>query len=213
MVTNDAYWDNLIAAYLDGTATPAEVRTLLAAVKTHPQLREMMDVLTSMDGAEQEAYPMFRMAAETRDNLCDFLCELFILHHHTMPCDEEALLALARKNQWVQPSGTPLYAIGQLLAAQGLQVSRQYDATLQQIQQMLHAGNDVIAVIDSDKLYPERPDEEDAPNHAVVVLAVDEEKGFVTLYEPDAYATLDFSLQDFLAAWHESRNYLISITK
>ena len=213
METNDAYWDNLMAAYLDGTATPAEVRALLAAVKTHPQLREMMDVLTNMDGAEQEAYPMFHMAAETKDNLCDFLCELFILRHHDMPCDEEALLALARKNQWVQPSGTPLHAIGQLLAAQGLQVSRQYDATLLQIQQLLHAGNDVIAVIDSDKIYPERPDEEDVPNHAVVVLAVDKEKGVVLLYEPDAYATLDFSLSDFLAAWHESRNYLISVTK
>lgn len=212
METNDAYWDNLIAAYLEGTATQDEVRTLLAAVKTNPQLSEMMDVLTDMDGAEQEAYPMFRMAAETKDNLCDFLCELFILRQHAMPCDEESLLALARQNYWVQPSGTPLHAIGQLLASQGLKVSRQYDATLQEIKDALADKNDVIAVIDSDKIYPERPDEEDAPNHAVVVLAIDEEKGFVTLYEPDAYATLDFSLSDFLAAWHESGNYLICIT-
>lgn len=121
------------------------------------------------------------------------------------------LFAIARKNDWVQPSGTPLHAIGQLLASQGLNVTRRYDATLQDIQTALTAEYSVIAVIDSDKIYPERPDEEDAPNHAVVVLAVDEFNETVTLYEPDAYSTLDFSLPDFLAGWHESKNYLVSI--
>lgn len=126
-----------------------------------------------------------------------------------MAVDEDALLSLARKNEWVQPSGTPLHAIGQLLASQGMNITRQYDASLDDIKSALQTKNDVIAVIDSDKIYPERPDEEDAPNHAVVVLAVDEEQGFVTLYEPDAFSTLDFSLSDFLSAWHESRNYLV----
>lgn len=209
MKNNDAYWDNQIAAYLDGTASAAEVPALLRAVKADPTLREMMDVLTRVDAADREAYPMFRMAAETKDNLCDFMCELFILRQHNIPFDKDELLARARANKWVQQSGTPLHAIGQLLASQGLMVTRQYEAALQDIKDALNAKNDVIAVIDSDKIYPERPDEEDAPNHAVVVLAVDEAKGCVTLYEPDAFSTLDFSLSDFLSAWHESRNYLI----
>ena len=211
MEKNDAYWDNLIAAYLDGTASAAEVQSLLRAVRTDPTIREMMDVLTRVDEAEAEAYPMYRMAAETKDNLCDFRCELFILRQRQMAVDEDALLSLARKNEWVQPSGTPLHAIGQLLASQGLNITRQYDASLDDIKSALQTKNDVIAVIDSDKIYPERPDEEDAPNHAVVVLAVDEEQGFVTLYEPDAFSPLDFSLSDFLSAWHESRNYLVCV--
>lgn len=211
MAKNDAYWDNLIAAYLDGNATPNEVRELLSAVKQNPSLREMMDVLTDVDGTEQDAYPMYRMAAETKDNLCDFLCEVFILKQRGIEVKAEELLDLARTNQWVQPSGTPLHAIGQLLASQGFNVTRRYDATLSDIKAALAEEKNVIAVIDSDKIYPERPDEEDAPNHAVVVLAVQEDS--ITLYEPDAYSTLDFSLPDFLAAWHESRNYMIQIMK
>ncbi len=213
MVTNDVYWNNLIAAYMDGSASPSEVRALLRAAKTNPSLREMMDILIQVDEAEDDAYPMFRMAAETKDNLCDFLCELFILRQRNIPFDKDELLSIARKNDWVQPSGTPLHAIGQLLASQGLNVTRRYDATLQDIQTALTAEYSVIAVIDSDKIYPERPDEEDAPNHAVVVMAVDESKDTITLYEPDAYSILDFSLSDFLAGWHESKNYLICIAK
>lgn len=66
MEKNDAYWDNLIAAYLDGTASAAEIQSLLRAVRTDPTIREMMDVLTRVDEAEAEAYPMYRMAAETK---------------------------------------------------------------------------------------------------------------------------------------------------
>ena len=211
MVTNDAYWDNFIAAYMDGSASPSEVRALLRAAKTNPSLCEMMDILIQVDEVEDDAYPMFRMAAETKDNLCDFLCELFILRQRKITFDKDELLSIARRNDWVQPSGTPLHAIGQLLASQGLSVTRRYDASLHDIQTTLAAKKSVITVIDSDKIYPERPDEEDAPNHAVVVMAVDESKDTITLYEPDAYSTLDFSLADFLAGWHESKNYLVSI--
>lgn len=213
METKNAYWDNLIAAYFDGTASTSEVRTLLKAAKTDSMIREIMDVFMRMEEADREAYPMFRMAAEAKDNLCDFLCELFVLRHHAISCNETELLALAQEKHWVTPQGTPLHAIGNLLISQGLQISRQYEATLQDLQAALNAQKDIITVIDSDKLYPERPDEEDAPNHAVVVLAINEVQKTVTLYEPDAYGTLDFSLEDFLAAWHESRNYLILSSK
>lgn len=212
MAKNEAYWDNLIAAYLDGKATPAETRELLVEIKVNPVLRETLEISMQMEEEQEIAYPMLRMAAETKDNLCDFLCELFILKQCGIEGDAEELLELARTNKWVQPSGTPLHAIGQLLASQGFHVTRRYDAALSDIQAALAEQKNVIAVIDSDKIYPERPDEEDAPNHAVVVLAVDEEKGSITLYEPDAYSTLDFSLADFLDAWYESRNYLICIT-
>ena len=81
------------------------------------------------------------------------------------------------------------------------------------IKSALGAKNEVIAVVDSDKLYPERPDEEDAPNHAVVVLAVDEEQNIISLFEPEVCATMEFALVDFLKAWHESRNYLVRVLR
>lgn len=211
MVKNEAYWDNLIAAYLDGNATPIEVRELLAEVKVNPILRETLELSMQVDNEQELAYPMLRMAAETKDNLCDFLCELYILQQRKIEHNADELLETARANQWVQPSGTPLHAIGQLLASQGLMVTRQYEATLQDIQKSLAANNEVIAVIDSDKLYPGRPDEEDAPNHAVVVLAVKEDS--ITLFEPEVCTTMEFSLADFLTAWHESRNYMVRVLR
>lgn len=213
MAKNEAYWDNLIAAYLDGNATPTEVRELLAEAKVNPVFRETLKISMQMDETQEMAYPMLRMAAETKDNLCDFLCELYILKQRGIESDAEELLALARANKWVQLSGTPLHAIGQLLASQGVMVTRQYEATLQDIKKALAANNEVIVVIDSDKLYPERPDEEDAPNHAVVVLAVDEEQGSVSLFEPEVCTTMEFSLSDFLSAWHESLNYMVRVLR
>ena len=210
MIKDEAYWNNLIAAYLDGNVTPAEMRELLAEMKVNPALRETLEI--SMQVEEQEwAYPMLLMAAETKDNLCDFLCELYILQQREIEFKADELLAAARTKKWVQPSGTPLHAIGQLLASKGLMVTRQYEATLQEIHSALNAHNEVIAVIDSDKLYPERPDEEDAPNHAVVVIAVDEQLNSISLFEPELCTTMEFSLDDFLSAWHESRNYMVRV--
>lgn len=213
MATNNAYYDNLLAAYLDGSTTPVETRELLAELRVNPTLRELASVAMRVEEATEDAYPMLRMAAETNDNLCDFLCELFILRSRQIPVNEAELLDNARQNKWIQPSGTPLHAIGQILAASGLMVTRKYDASLNDIQKALSANNEVIAVVDSDKLYPERPDEEDAPNHAVVVVAMDEPNDSITLFEPDAYTTLDFSLSDFLLGWNESRNYMVRVLR
>lgn len=213
MEKNDIYWDNLIAAYFDGNATPAETRELLAEIKVNPVLRETLEVSIQMEEEQELAYPMLRMAAETKDNLCDFMCELYVLKQRGIETNADELLATARANKWVQPSGTPLHAIGQVLASQGLMVTRQYEASLADIQKALDVNNEVIAVIDSDKLYPERPDEEDAPNHAVVVLAIDKEQGSVSLFEPEVCTTMEFSLSDFLSAWHESRNHMVRVLR
>ena len=213
MAKNEAYWDNLIAAFLEGETTPTEVRELMAELKVNPVLRETLEISMQMDETQEMAYPMLRMAAETKDNLCDFLCELYVLKQRGIEVNAEELLDLARTNKWVQPSGTPLHAIGKLLASRNLMVTRQYEATLQDIQKALAANNEVIVVIDSDKLYPGRPDEEDAPNHAVVVHAVNEEQGSISLFEPEVCMTMEFSLADFLSAWHESRNYMVRVLR
>lgn len=213
MAKNDTYWDNLMAVYLDGKATSAEVRELLAEIKVNPSLRETLDICVQTEEEQDWAYPMLRMAAETKNNLCDFMCELYILKQRGIECASEELLEKARVNKWVQPSGTPLHAIGQLLAVQGLMVTRQYEATLLDMKSAIDSKNEVIAVVDSDKLYPERPDEEDAPNHAVVVLSVDEEQNLISLFEPEVCETMEFALDDFLKAWHESRNYLVRVLR
>ena len=213
MAKNDTYWDNLMAVYLDGKATPAEVRELLAEIKVNPSLREALDICVQTYEEQEEAYPMLRMAAEDQKNLCAFYAELFVLQHRDMPIEAPALLETAQTNHWVTEHGTPLHAVGQLLASQGLMVTRQYDAVITDILAALKADNEVLAAVDNDKLYPNRPDEEDAPNHMVVVLSVNQPDDAVTLFEPQANAVMDFSLSDFLKAWHESRNYLVRVLR
>ena len=63
--------------------------------------------------------------------------------------------------------------------------------------------------VDSDKLYPERPDEEDATNHAIVVVGVSEDK--VTIYDPGNAVEIDIKKHLFASAWHESRYYMVSV--
>ena len=206
--------DELIAAYLDGTATLQDIQALLREMQTNPELCEMMQVLTEDNSVEASSfYPMMRMAAENQKNLCAFYAELFVLQHRDIPADAHALLETAQTNHWVTAHGTPLHAVGQLLASQGLMVTRQYDAAITDILAALKADNEVLAAVDNDKLYPSRPDEEDAPNHMVVVLSVDEPDDTITLFEPQANAIMDFSLSDFLKAWHESRNYLVRVLR
>ena len=213
MVKNEAYWDNLIAAFLEGNATPAEVQELLAEIKVNPVLRETLEISMQMEEEQETAFPMLRMAAETKDNLCSFLCELYILRQREMDVNAEDILESARSHKWVQSSGTPLHAMGQVLAEQGLMVTRQYEATLHDIQEALAANNEIIVAIDNDKLYPHRPDEENMPNHAVVVVALDEQNEHITLFEPDICDTIGFTLDHFLAAWHESRNYMVRVLR
>ena len=94
-------------------------------------------------------------------------------------------------------------------------VTRTYDATLADIKDTLGRGGDVIAVVDSDKLNPAQSDEEDLPNHAVVVAAIDDEARSLTLYNPQdsALPLQQVSLADFMCAWHESRNYMVCTIK
>lgn len=206
--------DELIAACLDGTATLQEMQALLREMQTNPALCEIMRVLTDdADSDLSSLHPMMRMAAENQENLCAFYAELFVLRQRNIQVDTHAVLELAQANHWVTVQGTPLYAIGQILASQGLMVTRQYDATVEEICAALQAGNEVLAAVDNDKLYPDRPDKEDAPNHAVLVTAVEPAAGIITLFEPQADAVMDFPLSDFLRAWRESRNYLVRVLR
>ena len=71
--------------------------------------------------------------------------------------------------------------------------------------------NDVIAVVDSDKLYPDQVDNEDLPNHAILVLDIDPVEEMIKLYDPqkDSQSTIPRNL--FESAWHESRNYMVRV--
>ena len=214
----DIITDELIAAYLEGNATPEETLRIVQAMKTDPVLCETLSVAMQLDEEEQSHHiaaqpslPMMQMAADSGENLCNVMCEAYILSRRNINFDEQRLLSVARENHWLKTQGTPLHSIGQLLAHKGLMVTRKYDATLDNIAKALASDNDVIVAVDRDKLYPELPDEEDAANHAVVVTSIDMESQTVSLYDPPQLSTLNFQLSTFENAWKESQHYMVRV--
>ena len=209
--TNDTISDELLAAYLEGNATPVETMQVLQALKTDPILRETMAMAINLEEEHEMTLPMMQMAAESGENLCSVMCEAYILRRRDILFEEDELLQVARKNQWLKAKGTPLHSIGQLLSHEGLMVTRKYDATVEDIVDALRIDNDIIVAVDRDKLYPELPDEEDAANHAVVVTAIDLETNTVFLYDPPQLSIVNCQLSTFESAWKESQHYMVRV--
>ena len=212
--------DELLAAFLDGNVNADEAAQVLRAVQSDPSLREVIEVASSIEcdlqNAQEDMLPMAQMAAESNENLCCVHCEAYILSKHGITRNEHELITTARENNWLTDKGTPLHAVGQLLAAEGIMVTRTYGATPGDIAEALGADAGVIAVVDSDKLAPGRPDYEDEPNHAVVITDIDESAGTITLYNPQGQSPTGMQhipLDDFKQAWRESHNYMARTIK
>ena len=204
--------DELLAAYLDGNTSEAETMEVLGAIKSDPELREVLGIAMDVENVgafEYDTLPMMKLAAESGNNICSVLCEAYVLHRRGILFDEKDLLDIAQQNHWLTPKGSPLHSIGQLLAHYGLMITRKYDATTNDISKILAKDNDILVVVDSDKLYPERPDYEDAPNHAVVVTGI--EKDYVTIFDPQENSNMEICISNFENAWKESHNYMIRV--
>lgn len=197
--------DELLAAYLEGNVNEGEMAQVLHAIRTDTELQEALDIALQLEEIEQ---PMLQMAAEGGRNLCDVQCEAFVLNRCGIDCSVEELLEVAKENHWIHREGTPLNCIGNLLGYMGMRVSRKYGSSIDDVAKALEKGYGVIVAVDSDKLYPERPDEEDAMNHAVVVTGLENEN--VTLYDPENSVEVKIRLLLFLSAWKESRCYMVS---
>lgn len=213
MANNNYISDELLAAYLDGNTDKAETRKVLNAIKNNPELWETLDIALSMEEIEAKTYdilPMMKLAAESGNNICSVLCEAFVLNRREIPFEENDLLDLAQKNHWLTSQGSPIHSIGQLLAHYGLMVTHRYDASIDDIDKALSLDNNVLVVVDSDKLYDGREDNEDAPNHTVVILSIEQDS--IRLFdpsEPDTNVTV--SMKHFLCAWKESHNYMVRV--
>ena len=212
--------DELLAAYMEGNTNEAETLEVLSALKADPELRETLGIALQVEGNDSQysilnsqfdmrVLPMMKLAAESGNNICSVLCDAYVLDRRNIPFEENELLSIAQNNHWLRPEGSPLHAIGQLLAHYGLMVTRKYDATVEDISKALSLDNDVIVVVDRDKLYPELEDKEDSPNHAIVVTAVDSES--VMIYDPQDNSQFPVLNSQFERAWKESQNYMIRV--
>ena len=206
--------DELLAAYLDGNTSTTETQEILEALSANPELREIMDIALKVEHdrvATYNALPMRKMAAKSGNNICSVLCEAFVLHKRGVPFEEQAMLEMAQKNCWLTPQGSPLHSIGLLLAHYGLMVTRKYDASMEDIRKAIALDNDVIVVVNSDKLYSGRWNDEDAPNHAVAVTEFKEDTRSVVIFDPQENATLPIPIAQFESAWNESHRYMVRV--
>ena len=124
----------------------------------------------------------------------------------------KSLLDTAYKNCWLREKGMPLYNIGRLLEKNNLSVSRRYNSTIEEVDRLLSAGNQLIAVVDDSALDNEMPSANQHPNHAVAISSISIETNEIILFNPNTDEELTtYSIESFAEAWRQSNHYLVVI--
>ncbi len=218
MSENKYISDELLAAFLDGNTNAEDTMRMLEAAEQDKELQEIIRIANEVDedmatAVKPAVIPMTAMAAKTKETyLCDIECEEFVLHQFGIEVTHKSLLDTAYKNCWLRDKGMPLYNIGRLLEKNNLSVSRRYNSTIEEVDRLLSAGNQLIAVVDDSLLRNALSSESRYPNHAVAISSISIETGEIILFNPNADEELtSYSIASFLEAWRESNNYLVVI--
>lgn len=217
----------VLAAFLDGNATAQESKEILGALSEDAELRELLHISQSVDAElglipqDCEFIPMTAMAATcNEENYCCLECEKYILRKLNIEFDEERLLQNAVLNDWQKENGTALHNVGRHLENKGLLVTRQYNASMEDIATALKDAESVIVAVDGGELLGNKADEifEDLligqiPDHTVVVLSLNTSDDTITIYDPNSSnAENTYTIEQFEDAWNDSKNYLVTIT-
>ena len=217
----------VLAAFLDGNATAQESKKTFDALIEDAELRELMHISQSVDAElgmtpqECEFLPMTAMAATcNEENQCCLECEKYILRKLNIEFDEDQLLQNAILNGWQKEKGTALHNVGRHLENKGLIVTRQYNASIEDIATALQGNDYVIVAVDSGELLGNRTNEiiEDLligqiPDHTIVILSLDENSNTITLFDPNSSNAEDtYPIEQFKDAWNDSKNYLVTIS-
>ena len=209
--------DELVDRYLDGDVTPEELAQVLEAIQHDDELKEFIVTMQRMDEAlgcedeEIEALPMAERVGISEGNLCDVLCEEYILRRRGVEIDPKSLSDTARDNKWLYEQGTPLHSMGRLLEKEHLQVERRYKASLDDIVNAIATGQDVIVVVNYVKLTATTESIKE-PNHAIVVIDYLSKERKLRIHDPTS--DLDSDIVDesqFIEAWSDSANYMVTV--
>ena len=212
--------------FLRGDTSILETMQVLESIAVDPKLEEYVVTERRLDyvNNQMEEYgsfiPLRSVAADDGKNLCEFQCESYILRSMGITTERSVLSERSKQNYWLRGEGTPLYNMGRLLESEGMLVNRCADATIQRLIEALKEHM-VITVVNGDLLSEKEIDVlddnfslENNPNHAVVVLNVDNDANRITLYNPASEDDeQEYSLKAFENAWAESRNYMVTVRK
>ena len=220
--------DEVIAAFLEGNATAEESQAILAALSEDAELRELLHISQMVDAElgtdydECDYIPMTAMAASCAEGAyCCLECEKHVLNAFDIPYNEEQMMVDAVQNGWHKENGTALHNIGRHLEKAGLVVRRSYYSTIEDIVNALEDNEKVIVAVDGGELLGDKMAElkddiivGQIPDHAVVVLSVDESEKNITIYDPNSVNPEDtYPMRIFEEAWQDSRNYLVTVTQ
>ena len=218
MSENNYVSDELLAAFLDGNTNAEDTMCVLKAAEQDLELQEMIRIAREVDEdmatiVKPAVIPMTAMAAKTKENyLCDVECEEFVLHQLGIEVTHKSLLDTAYKNCWLKDKGMPLYNIGRLLEKNNLSISRRYNSTIEEIDRLLSAGNQLIAVVEDSLLCNVLPSGNQYPSHAVAISSISIQNDEIILFNPNTDEELtNYSIPLFEKAWRQSNNYLVVV--
>lgn len=218
-MNKDNYISNeLLAAFLDGNTNAVDTMRVLKAAEQDEELQEIIRIASEVDEdmamtVAPTIIPMTAIAAKKKENyLCDIECEEFVLRQFGVETTHKSLLDTAYKNCWLREKGMPLYNIGRLLEKNNLSVSRRYNSTIEEVDRLLSAGNQLIAVVDDSVLGNTLPLENKHPNHAVAISSISIETNEIILFNPNTDEELTtYAIESFAEAWRQSNHYLVVI--
>lgn len=220
----------LLAAFLDGNTSPVETYAILKAAQIDWKTGFIIDMAKDkgLVGLKPDRnhfalpvcrifalhtipLPAMRRAASSQANDCVVKCEQHVLNSRGKESQYKKLSSQARRHDWLRKDGTPLYNIGRLLELAGFSVSRQFGGTIDSILKELNGNCSVIVALNAEKLTGSKT-RTSVVNHAVVVVELDLENGYIELYDPQSSNPTDrYPIDAFLRAWKTSKNYLVSI--
>ena len=217
----------VLAAFLDSNATEQESKEILHALSVDAELRELIHISQSVDLElglslrERDFIPMTAIAATCgEENYCCLECEKHIMQKLNIEFDEKQLLQDAIQSGWQKGNGTALHNVGRHLESKGLLVSRQYNASIEDIANALSENEHVIVAVDGGELLGDRLEEMikdivvgQIPDHVVVVSSVNIEDNTVSIFDPNSTNIEDtYPIELFQDAWNDSKNYLVTVT-
>ena len=210
MKENHTISQEMLDRYVSGNATLEEMALISMALKEDENLRNVIGILESLKQAgaldeDSGVIPMASAAAVSEGNLCDVMCERFILSNYSEKTPgEQEFLSEALDNRWLKESGTPLHNVGRLLEKYGMTVTRKYNCTLEELAGKIRNNVKIIAVVDYGQLWDK---ESNGVFHAVVVLTVSD--GVVRIYDPAIDGFGNYLSDEFARAWQYSKNYMV----
>lgn len=218
----------LIEKFCEGKTDPKETLVALHLMALEPRLEthareynkenliRVIEMRREYSEAIEKQYghfiPIYSMAADDGENLCDLQCESFVLKQYGLRNDNLALTEEAKNNYWLRKSGMPLFNMGRIMEHNGLYVHRLYNATIEDILSVLDKKEHAIVVVNNNVLTQTSIlSEAYEPNHAIVVLSIDQDANKVIVFNPSTGNEEDtYSLEIFLQAWNTSKCYLVT---